>query len=345
MNLLVITQKVDIKDGNLGFFHRWLEKFAEKVENLYVICLWQGEYHLPENVKVFSLGKERGISKIGQLIRLQKYLIKILPRIDGIFIHMCPIYAIASFPLTKIFRKKMILWFLHRSVEWKLKLAEKCVDSILTASAESCRLKNRKKIEIIGHGIDVDRFRPAENSLSFNKSIIFSAGRIAPSKDLETLIRAVDILVNQKNIKNILIKIAGSPLINSEKRYFEKIKNLIHEKKVEGYIEFLGSVPNTEMLKYYQEANIFINLSHTGSIDKVVLEAMACAVPVLTCNEAFQGILDEKYFFKKKDYQGLTEKIINLRDADKDNSLREIVVRNHDLDDLIKKIIKKMKNE
>ena len=121
MKLLVITQKVDINDDNLGFFHGWLEKFAEKLDKVYVICLWRGEYKLPENVRVFSLGKEKGISKIFQLVRLQKYLIQLLPKVDGVFIHMCPIYVVASFSLTKVFKKKMILWFLHKSVNWKLK--------------------------------------------------------------------------------------------------------------------------------------------------------------------------------------------------------------------------------
>ncbi|KKS22293.1 MAG: hypothetical protein UU78_C0019G0001, partial [Candidatus Roizmanbacteria bacterium GW2011_GWC2_41_7] len=56
MKLIVITQKVDINDGNLGFFHRWLEKLAEKTTELRVVCLSAGEYHLPQNVKVYSLG-------------------------------------------------------------------------------------------------------------------------------------------------------------------------------------------------------------------------------------------------------------------------------------------------
>jgi len=34
MKLLIITQKVDIDDDNLGFFHRWLEKFSEKLRIL-----------------------------------------------------------------------------------------------------------------------------------------------------------------------------------------------------------------------------------------------------------------------------------------------------------------------
>lgn len=339
MKLLIITQKIDINDDNLGFFHQWIEKFSERLDKVYVICLWQGKYNLPQNVSVYSLGKEKGISKIGQLIRLQKYLIRFLPEVEGVFVHMCPVYAVASFPLVKIFRKKMILWFLHKSVKWKLKLAEKCVDKILTASEESCRLKNRKKIKIVGHGIDVNQFRPADFVKSSPKFRILSAGRISPIKDQETLIKAIDILINQRNIKDIELKIIGSPLEAEEKNYFERLKNLVREKKFESYIEFLGGVPNNEMPQHYQNSDLFINLSHTGSIDKTVLEAMACGCLVLTCNEAFQNILKKRYLFKKKDPQDLAKKILSLRSAKKDKNLREIVIRCHNLDNLIDKII------
>ncbi|KKS07724.1 MAG: Glycosyltransferase [Parcubacteria group bacterium GW2011_GWB1_41_4] len=342
MKLIVITQKVDINDDNLSFFHRWLEKLSGKVERLFVVCLAEGEHHLPKNTTVYSLGKERGYSKIRQLFRLQKFLLKNLPEADGVFVHMCPIYAVASWPLVKIFRKKMILWFLHRNVSWKLKLAEKCVAKILTASEESCRLKNRKKIEIVGHGIDTDFFKPAPFNVqpsAAGKLRIISVGRISPIKDQETLIRAIDILFNQKNIKDIEVKFFGTPLEKYERIYLEELKDLVKQKQLEGCIEFLGGVSNNEMPEYYQNADLVVNLSHTGSIDKVMLEAMACAIPVLTCNEAFRNILGEKYLFEKKNPQDLAEKIINLRAAGKDTSLREIVVKYHNLDNLIGKII------
>lgn len=351
MKLLIISQKIDINDDNLGFFHYWLEKIAGKLEKVYVVCLSEGEHNLPENVLVYSLGKEKGYSKLRQLFRLQKFLFKNLKEVDGIFVHMCPIYAIASFPLVKVFRKKMILWYLHKSVKWKLKLAEKMVDKILTASERSCRLKNRDKIEIVGHGVDVEVFKPGRNinntdwdtTAENRKFKILSAGRIAPVKDQETLIRTVDVLINQKNIKDIEVKIVGTPLENHEKEYFEQLRNLIQEKKLEEYIKFSGSIPYDKMPEYYQDSDLVINLSHTGSIDKVVLEAMASDCLILTCNEAFKDILDNKYLFKKKNPQDLIEKIINLKSAKKDGRLREIVLENYNLDSLIGKIISKFK--
>ncbi|MDP3934628.1 MAG: hypothetical protein Q8Q46_00155, partial [Candidatus Giovannonibacteria bacterium] len=57
-NILILTQKVDKNDDNLGFFHEWLKKFAEKTDKVFVIANFVDEHSLPVNVQVFSLGKE-----------------------------------------------------------------------------------------------------------------------------------------------------------------------------------------------------------------------------------------------------------------------------------------------
>ena len=63
MRLLIITQKVDKNDPILGFFHRWIEEFAKHCQSIIVICLQKGEYNLPKNIKILSLGKEKGKKK------------------------------------------------------------------------------------------------------------------------------------------------------------------------------------------------------------------------------------------------------------------------------------------
>jgi len=343
MKLLIMTQKVDLEDSNLGFFHSWLEKFASKLEEIYVICLWQGKYNLPENVKVFSLGKEKGIPKIGQLFRLQKDLIKILPKVDGVFVHMCPTYAIATFPLAKIFRKKMNLWYVHKSVNPILKLAEKCVAKILTASEESCQLES-KKIKALGHGIQTNFFKPLDVQKSNLFNILF-AGRIAPIKDLETLIEAMDILINRKQVKDWKLRIIGDLSEDYEKEYKEKIKKMVLEKRLENYVKFLGKIPYSKMLKFYQESDILVNLSPLGLLDKVVFEAMASGTPVLVSNQDFKkdlGIYAEKLIFKEKDAGDLAQKVQNLRNLNRSevrNYLRSKVLENHNLNNLIDKII------
>ena len=70
MRLLIVSQKVDIEDPILGFFHGWLLEFAKQCEEVTVIGLEVGKYALPKNVKVYSLGKEAGQSRLKYLFRL-----------------------------------------------------------------------------------------------------------------------------------------------------------------------------------------------------------------------------------------------------------------------------------
>lgn len=335
MKLLIVTQKIDVNDDNLGFFHDWLKKFAGFAD-VDVIANYVGKYELPGNVKVFSLGKKKGIGRLIKILRYQWLLLILTPKSNGIFFHMCPEYVIGAGFWPKLFRKKTLLWYTHKTVNWKLKLAEKLTDKIFTASKESFRLPSRK-IEITGHGIDVEKFKPAEIKKDVSKFKIISAGRIAPVKNYEILIDAAEILKNKDF--NFEMKIAGAPILKGDKEYFEKLKEKIREKKLEGIIEFVGPIPNKDIAEFYQEGNLFINLSDTSSIDKAILEAMVCGLKILTSNDAFKDILKEENITDKNP-KNIADKIFALVENKRSISYRDYVMKNHNLENLINKIIK-----
>ena len=75
MKLLILTQKLDNTDDDLGFFHEWIEEFTEQCEQVTVICLFKGDYNFPDNVKILSLGKEGGVSRIKYLFRFYAFVL------------------------------------------------------------------------------------------------------------------------------------------------------------------------------------------------------------------------------------------------------------------------------
>ena len=342
MKLLIITQKVDINDDNLGSFHSWLEKLAEKAD-IFVIGNYVGKYDLPENVKVFSLGKERRVGRLVKIFKYQWFLLKLLPRVDGVFFHMCPEYVLGAHLLPKIFRKKTLLWYTHKSVNWKLKLAEKLVDKIFTASKESFRLPS-KKVEITGHGIDINKFKPAETKKDGSKFKIISVGRISPVKNYEIMINMAEILKNKDfsaqggSALGWEIKIAGAPILENDKKYFEKLKNLIKEKKLDDIVEFVGPIPNKYIAEFYQSGDLFINLSDTGSLDKAVLEAMACGLKILTSNEAFLKTIPLENF-TINDSMSISDKILSLSQKENNTYLQTFISEKNNLNKLIEKIV------
>jgi len=254
---------------------------------------------------------------------------------------MCPEYVLGAGLLPKFFGKKTLLWYAHKAVSWKLRFAEKLIGKIFTPSKESFRLLS-KKVEVTGHGIDLEKFKPAETKKEGSKFKIISVGRISPVKNYEIMINVAEILKN-KNF-NFEIRIAGAPILEADKKYFEKLKEKIKEKKLSGIIEFVGSISNKNIVEFYQSGDLFINLSDTGSLDKAILEAMACGLKILTSNEAFKNILKEENI-TNKNQENMANKIISLKKNADDSMLREYVARNHNLNNLTVKIIKEFEKK
>ena len=287
MRLLILTQKVDQNDDVLGFFHGWIAEFAKHCEQVTVIALGVGEYHLPKNVRVFSLGKERGVSRLSYLFSFYRLIWRERKNYDVVFVHMNPVYVILGGLLWRAWKKNIGLWYTHKHVDMKLRIAEKLSHTIFTASSESFRLMSNK-IKVVGHGINIETFKPTEKRGNEVFRIV-TAGRISPVKDYQTLIEAVAIIV-QDHI-SVKVDIVGGPATAADKDYLEVLRALVHKKNLEQVIRFVGSVPNKELPVYLERADIFVNMSRTGSLDKAVLEAMASGVPVVTSNEALREVL------------------------------------------------------
>jgi len=348
MRLLILTQAVDENNPILGFFIDWIKEFAKNCEFVTVICLQEGSYNLPANVKVLSLGKENGVSQIKYLYRFYKYIWQERKNYDAVFVHMNQIYVILGGWLWRLWYKKIGLWYVHKQVSHSLKLAEKIVDTIFTASKQSFRLKS-KKVKIVGHGINTAIFKPTEIEKSKDFFKIITVGRIAPVKNYEILIGAIETLLGEKLRKKIEVNIIGAPQTEDESVYLEKLEKIVTDKKLESTVFFKGAIPNKEIVSHLQSADLFVNTSQTGSLDKAVLEAMACETLVVTTNEAFTEILGnlDKYLIANTNSSAeLAGKmrffISNDNEIEKKRikkELRQIVINNCSLDRLVLKII------
>ncbi len=343
-DLLIITQKVDENDPVLGFFHRWLEKISQKTDKVYVIANEVGEYRLPSNVSVYSLGKENGRRKISRYLKFIFFIFSLTPKVSGAFIHMCPEYALIAGPILKILRKKSALWYVHRSLNWKLKMAEKFVDKIATTTKESCRLES-KKVEIWGHGIDVDFFKPAEKGEHDDFLKIVSVGRISPIKNYEILVGAAKILKNN-GVEKFEADIFGAPVYKADKEYSARLKDEVSKSGLENIIRFRGAVPYNEMPVALSDADLLVNLCPAGGLDKAVLEAASEAVPVMVSNNGFReflGTYQNRFLFKENDAEDLAEKIKDFKNSSDGREiglyLRGQVEKYHNLDKLTDKII------
>ncbi len=350
MKLLMITRRVDKDDPVASFAYNWVKKFAQNLDELWLICLEMGNTHgLPNNTFVYSLGKEKGKNRIKEFCRFQKYAFKIVPKVDGIFSHQNPEYGILIAPFAKIFRKKLIAWFVHGSVTWKLKLLNLLVDRMISINKESFRLRNKKKVVFLHHGIDTEKFYFSPKKLNTKKIKLLTVSRMSPSKNIDLMIEAVEKLNKEgetclRRQERFLLDIYGLAVLESQRKYLARLKAIARDKRLTNQIFFKGGIANDQLPAVYQKADIFLNFSDTGSVDKAVLEAMSCGTLVLTTNEAFKDMLNKidrdlycrknEIIFKIKDIRRKSDKIEICR------QLSQCVKNHHSLNKLIKSIIK-----
>lgn len=269
MKLLICTQVVDDVDSDLGFFVRWIQEFAKHCEKVTVVCLRKGAYALPSNVEIIELGKA---SRFLRTLHLWRICISRRHDYDAVFVHMNPEYSIAAGFLWRLMHKRIALWYTHKSVNLKLRIAVAFADSVFTASKESFRLKS-SKVRVMGHGIDTDFFTPDLSVVRGDWAL--SVGRLMESK-------RHDLAIRRTADEGRELRIVG----DGPER--ERLESLARE--LGAHVHFVGGITQARLRDEYRRAAFLIHTSETGSLDKVVLEALACGLPVRTDNQALKSL-------------------------------------------------------
>ncbi len=348
LRVLMITQKVDLDDDVLGFTHTWVNELAERVAHLHVLALSVGRCELRANVTLYSMGKERGAGRLQRFFNFNRVvaLLVLRRRVDVVFVHMVPLYALLAAPWTKLVHVPMVLWYAHGHVSYTLKVAHWLVERVVSSTAEGLRLPSKKLI-VVGQGIDTDVFKPVEAPRPDQPFTVISVGRISPVKDYETLLSAADTLINQQGRSDLRFVVVGGAGTVEQEEYVQHLQELVEARRLEAHVQFVGSVPHGRVVDYYRQADAFASTSRTGSLDKAGLEAMACGLPLLTCNEAFTNVLGDfsnKLMFEEGNVDDLTRKILNVIEVRTESqavferALREIVVQEHDVKRLMNQI-------
>lgn len=347
MRLLFITQKVDHYDAVLGFLPVWLRELAVRVEWLSVVTFEAGDPPpMPANVEIRSLGRERGASGLSLLLKFRAEMRRAVRehRCDSALAHMVPKYAWLARKFGVPRRVPIHLWYTHAGINRWLRWCEPHVGLIFTASEESLRLPTSKKV-VTNHGIDISFLTPGTEFEEIPGKLI-TIGRLTPGKDVETLIRGTAALRNSG--LDVSLDIVGGAMAEGDDAYGAAMRALAQELKIEDRVAFLGFKPWREIPPVYRRAQLFISASRTGSVDKAVLEAMACGVCVLTSNESFRAILPPSYQFEQRQVSEFVEKaraILSLDAATRrkeGRALRAIVERDHAVSPLMARLVREM---
>ena len=291
MKLLIFTQKVDKNDPVLGFFHSWILEFSKHFESVEIICLEKGDFDLPKNVRVYSLGKESGVGRMAYIKNLIKYLHLLSGKYDRVFVHMNPVYLVLCGFYWRLKNIPVFLWYTHREVDFKLKIAIFWAKNVFSASKESMTVVTPKAV-FVGHGIDTDKFPNISHTYATGPLRIAHIGRISRIKNIETAINAVHELKN-KNDLNPRLLLYGGPVTKDDGIYKEELARLINEKNLDDSVIFEGWIKQTDIGAKLTYINLTVNMAPSGGMDKSVLESILMGIPTFMANTTFKDLLGE----------------------------------------------------
>jgi glycosyltransferase involved in cell wall biosynthesis len=339
MRLLFITQVVDEQDSVLGFVCGWLRALGEHFSDVTAICLREGKHDLPPHISVHSLGKEKGSGRIAYVLHFYRYIWRERSRYDTVFVHMNQVYVLLGWPLWRILGKRIVLWRNHPQGNVLTGLACRMAHQVLYTSPQSYTARYNNALQMPA-GIDTHMFQ--RDGQPYRPGRILALGRIAPVKHLEVLIDAAEILISRG--ASIQVAIIGNPK-PADASYAASLKLRVSQKNLEEAIIFSSAVTIDETSALYSRAAVVVNMTPSGSMDKTILESMACETPVLVSNPAFLGAIDARCTFEENNSEDLASKLsvlLNLDVRDRDaigQQLRAYVMTHHGLDVLMQKLI------
>jgi glycosyltransferase involved in cell wall biosynthesis len=124
--------------------------------------------------------------------------------------------------------------------------------------------------------VDIHKFKPQRKDKESGMYEILYVGSLYPIKGLKYLIQALALVL--KNRRDVKLRIVGSG--PDETRLFLLAKRL----GVLDNVSFEGFIPHGEIVRYYQQCNIFVYTTLGEPFGKSIIEAMACGKPVITSN-------------------------------------------------------------
>lgn len=347
VRLLWFNLSTDANDPILGFTTRWIQALSPKVDSIDVITMRAGRIEVPENVRVHSVGKEKGYSEPRRAVEFYRYLFRILreEHIDACFSHMIPIFTLLAAPVLKTQGIPMVTWYAHRQVTTVLKLAHHLSNLVVSTNNYSYRYRHDKLIAL-GQGIDTSAFSPSPHgSAEGLQPLLLSAGRLSPIKDLLTFVQAV-YLLRQRGYPVQAALVGATP--ERDLLYGERVKKEVEHLGLNSIVQFAGAVPQEEVVNWHRRGFAHVNLCPTGAIDKAALEAMACGRLSIASNEGFRETMGEyapSLLFCHGNAEDLAEKIealLGLSAAGRERIglyLRERVLQMHSLERLADKLV------
>jgi N-acetyl-alpha-D-glucosaminyl L-malate synthase BshA len=234
----------------------------------------------------FAVVRQKGFDLVHAHWSLPQGLVALLlKRFRGVpcvtSLHGSDVYGL-NLPFLRELNKKVILD------------SDVCTANSRATAERANRISGRDDIRVIPMGVDTDFFskskdrRKEQNRRGGQEKIVLYAGRLIDVKGVDYLIRAFPSVLEKQSNARLLIVGSGprkADLLSASERL-----------RLRDKVIFQDAVSQEELVRYYSMADVFVlpsvttDKGETEGLGVVLLEAMACGVPVI--GSAVGGIPD-----------------------------------------------------
>jgi glycosyltransferase involved in cell wall biosynthesis len=131
-------------------------------------------------------------------------------------------------------------------------------------------------IRVIPLGVDCSLFKPVAIGRPEKGPNLLFVGRITELKQIHLAIESV-LKLHQAGFKDTRLKVIG-PIVSET--YYKSLIKRINDFGLQQSIEFLGHKSHQDLISFYNESDMLLLPSSSESFGMVMIESMACGVPV-----------------------------------------------------------------
>jgi glycosyltransferase involved in cell wall biosynthesis len=190
-------------------------------------------------------------------------------------------------PISSVKAVLLIAKWIYSYAEW-LRFIPFLDGAIATSNEQEKILREKfsvkkEKIYKVFNGIDINLFKPIQNSSILdkycitNERVVLCVARIVVDKGIQNLVRAMPLIL--KEVPNAKLMIVG------DGSYMPTIRRLVKKYDLEEHVVFIGFAKFKELPYYFSACDVFVNPTiRQNGYDLTILEAMACGKPVVVSN-------------------------------------------------------------